>query len=120
MDVMAEHPELWTERTPAPRHLFDRAPAFGLAGEVERLSQEAAPDPVPLEPRKPPRERGPFLTYLCLPWSYGDRRRGDRWRRMQCRRRRHEMTGGHPMQVGGDITFIERRCRWCGAEAEPR
>jgi len=28
------------------------------------------------------------------------------------------MAGGHTMQLGSSIVFIERRCRWC--EAEPR
>ena len=113
---MAEHPELWTEKTPAPRHLFDRVPAFGLARDAERLPLEVA-EPEPVEPSKPPRDRGPFVTFLCLPWSYGERDPGARWHRLQCRWWRHEMSGGHPMQLSGTVVFIERRCRWCGTEA---
>lgn len=94
---MADHPELWTERTPAP--------------------YEAPADPDPDSVPKPGRERGPFLTYLCLPWSYGDRERRQFWRRLRCRRRRHEMGGGEIMQLDGAVVFIERRCRWCGADA---
>jgi hypothetical protein len=67
-------------------------------------------------PPPPPPERGPFVTYLCMPWSYGDSDTlADKWRRLRCRRGRHEISGGHLMQVGGSETFIERRCRWCGA-----
>lgn len=111
---MAEHPELWTERTPE-RHLFDRAPAFGLAGEAQRLPLELPPDPEPAAPSKPRRERGPVVTYLCLPWSYSDTSPGDRWQRVKCRFGRHAMSGGHAMQVNGDVVYIERRCRWCDA-----
>jgi hypothetical protein len=98
---MAEHPELWTERTPAPYE--------ATADAVT----ETDTGPVP----KGGRERGPFLTYLCLPWSYGDRERRHLWRRLRCRRRRHEMEGGEIMQLDGAVVFIERRCRWCGADA---
>ena len=113
---MAEHPELWTEKTPEPRYLFDRAPTFGLARDVERLPQEVPPAPIPSSPRKPRRERGPFLTYLALPWSYGDGDTGEFWHRVRCRLGRHAMSGGHAMQLGGTLVYIERRCRWCGAE----
>ncbi len=82
---VAELPELWTAPTPEP------------------------------DTRKPPRERGPFLTYLLLPWSYGDGDSGERWHRVQCFVGRHGMGGGHTMQVDGEVVFIERRCRWCGA-----
>lgn len=112
---MAEDLEPWTERTPVPRTLFDRAPTFGLAREAERLSAEgAAPVDLEREPRPPRRERGPFVTYMQMPWSYGDHGAGDRWRRARCRWGRHRMCGGDTMQVGGETVFIERRCRWCG------
>lgn len=115
--VMVEHPERWTARTPAPRHLFDRAPTFGLARDAERPAEEVPAARTTIDPRKPPRERGPFLSALWLPWSYGDRDTGDRWHRMKCRRRHHEMGGGYTVQLGGTVVFIDRRCRWCGAEA---
>ena len=113
---MAEHPDLWTERTPE-RYLFDRTPAFGVAREVDRLAEDVVVDPEPVVPRKPTRERGPFVTYLFLPWSYGDREPGDFWHRIRCRLGRHEMCGGHTMHLDGALVFIERRCRWCDAEA---
>ena len=117
VSIMAEHPELWTERTPEQRYLFDRPPSFGLARDAERM-RDGIPPVIPRTTRrKPRRERGPFVTYLRLPWSYGDRSAGDVWHRMQCMRRRHEMMGGHTMQLGSDVVFIERQCRWCGAEA---
>ena len=114
---MAEHPELWTERTPERRYLFDRAPRFGLARDAERLGEEVPPVPPTTSTWKGRRERGPFLTYLRLPWSYGDRNATDLWHRVQCRRRRHQMSGGHTVQLGSTVVFIERSCRWCGAEA---
>lgn len=112
---MAEHPELWTERTPEQRYLFDRVPTFGAAHDAE-LMRNGHP-PAPRAPRKPRRERGPFVTYLRLPWSYGDRGPGDRWHRVQCRLGRHVMAGGHTMQLGSSMVYVERTCRWCGAES---
>ncbi|HTJ75161.1 MAG TPA: hypothetical protein VL337_07325 [Acidimicrobiales bacterium] len=113
---MAKDLERWTERTP------DRAPTFGLAREAELLplpvpvpapepTEDADALPAPSEP-----EHGPFLAHLLLPWSYGDHDTlADKWRRLRCRRGRHEMIGGQTMQVGGSVTFLERRCRWCEA-----
>ncbi len=113
---MAEYPELWTERTAEERYLFDRPPSFGLARDAERMRDGIAPLIPRAAPRKRRRQRGPFVTFLRLPWAYGDRSAGDVWHRVQCRWRRHEMTGGHTMQLGSEVVFIERRCRWCGAE----
>ena len=112
---MAEDLERWTQRAP-------QRVSFGLAREAE-----LQPLPAPSEPpadeddsdlaTDPEPERGAFLTYLLLPWSYGDHDTiADKWRRLRCRRGRHEMAGGHTMQLGGSMTFIERSCRWCGAE----
>ncbi len=99
---MADHLELWTapDDEPAP---------VELTAPVELA-----------DAGKRPRERGPFLTYLNMPWSYGDRAPSDRWHRLQCRLGRHDMWGGHPMQVDGAIVFIERQCRWCDAGASPQ
>jgi hypothetical protein len=112
---MAEHLELWTERTP------ERVARPNRAEQVVRMRETALETletlEAPVAPRKPRRERGPFVTYLRLPWSYGDRERTDVWRRIQCRLRRHEMRGGEHVQLSGEVIFIERRCRWCGADA---
>ena len=110
---MAEYPELWTEKTPEKRHLYDVVPTFGAAHDAELMRNGHPPAPRP--PRPPRRERGPFITYLRLPWSYGDRSPGDFWRRVQCRRGRHVMGGGHTMQLGSSMVYVERTCRWCGA-----
>lgn len=114
---MAEHPELWTERT--PERLSDRTPALGVSHELARIREETPPDDPPPPSPEPRRQRGPFVTYLFLPWSYGegDRQPGESWHRMKCRLRRHQMTGGHMVQVGGESVFLERTCRWCGTEA---
>ncbi len=114
---MAELQQRRTERTPEHRDRSARAPTFGLSRHAELLPE------VPLELARteaaaPRRELGPFLTYLCLPWSYGDRARGDLWHRLQCRWKRHQLDGGHVIQVGGDAVFVERRCRWCGQQPE--
>ncbi|MDQ3897968.1 MAG: hypothetical protein M3326_12135 [Actinomycetota bacterium] len=93
---MAELPEVWTEQTPA--------------------AEDAAPAPPTSEPPKHRRERGPFMTYLRLPWSYGDRDSGERWHRVQCRLGRHKTVGGYSMQVDSAMVFVEPRCVWCGAE----
>lgn len=113
---MAEDLERWTERTPEPSHLFNRVPTFGLARDAERICDIAPTLPIEVEPRKPRRERGPFITYLRMPWSYGDRGERDVWHRIRCRVGRHEIAGGHAMQVAGTTIFVERSCRWCGVE----
>jgi len=121
---MADLPELWTEKTPErQRSQLERAPTFGVAREAE-IYVSGPPDAQPDEQwddrptRKPRREQGPFVTYLRMPWSYGERRRSDVWRRIQCRRGRHQMSGGHTMHLDGALVFIERRCRWCEAGTE--
>jgi len=98
---MAHHLELWT----AP----DDGTAPGEMSAAELAPDSTASDDV----GKRGRERGPFLTYLGMPWSYGDRHSRDRWHRLQCRLGRHDMWGGHTMQVDGAVVFIERQCRWC-------
>jgi len=110
---MAELPELWTERTPERQHLPDLVPMTGPSADGE-----PPPEPATNQAGTDRRERGPFLTYLCLPWSYGDRTRGERWHRLQCRRNRHQVDGGHVMQLAGAAVFVERRCRWCGHQPE--
>lgn len=82
---------------------------------VHVLPAEAVELDEPVPP-SPGRGHGPFVTYLCLPWSY-DRTSGEGWHRLKCRLGRHEIAGGHTMQIGGDVVFVERRCRWC--EASP-
>jgi hypothetical protein len=114
---MAGDLERWTEKTPERQSLFDRTPAGGRAAAVQRLREEInQPSDPPAIPPKPPREWGPFMTYLQMPWSYGDRCPGDFWHRMRCRIGRHEIAGGHPMQLAGAVVFVERHCRWCGLE----
>lgn len=113
---MADHPELWTEKTPERRYLFDRVPTFGVAQEAERMRQGQPPPPRVQRRRRPRRERGPFVTYMRVPWSYSDRNVADTWYRVRCRFGRHEIHGGHVMQLGSTSVFVERRCRWCGAE----
>lgn len=117
MADIAERRQRWTERTAERRDRSARAPTFRLSRPAESLP-EVPPELAPTEAAAPGRELGPFLTYLCLPWSYGDRARGDLWHRLQCRRQRHQIDGGQVMQVGGDAVFVERRCRWCGHQPE--
>jgi hypothetical protein len=111
---MADHPELWTEKTPEPKYLFDRVPTFGVANEAEKMRMGVPPPPRVARTRKRRRERGPFVTYMRVPWSYSDHNAADTWHRMRCRLGRHEIHGGHVMQLGSATVFVERRCRWCG------
>lgn len=112
---MAELPERWTDRTPERHSSFDLEPASGRAEQVQRLRDELAADQESAAVPEPPgREWGPFMTCLQMPWSYGDRGPGDFWHRIRCRVGRHEISGGHPMQLDGAVVFIERHCRWCG------
>ena len=104
--LMADHLELWT----APED---------MTASVEVAADSPDPGSTTADAGKRRRARGPFLTYLGMPWSYGDRDSSDRWHRLQCRRGRHEMHGGHTMQVDGAVVFIERQCRWCDAGASP-
>jgi hypothetical protein len=122
---MADDLELWSDRAPVRRPPSSVAPRFGLSRSAELVQQRvaaAAETETETETEEevaapePRRERGPFVTYLLLPWSYGDRSPGDAWHRMKCRAGRHVITGGHTMQVGGEAVFVERRCRWCGVE----
>ena len=113
---MAEYPELWTETRPEERYLFDRAPTFGVAREAERMREGVPPVSRARTPHRRRRQRGPFVTYMRLPWSYSDRNVGDVWHRVRCRLGRHEIRGGHTMQLGSAVVFVERRCRWCGVE----
>jgi hypothetical protein len=115
---MAELPELWSDRTPEKRYLYGQEPSFGAARDAERMRHGLPPEPF-VRTRKPRRERGPFVTYMRLPWSYGDRDRGpsDAWHKMRCWRGRHEMAGGSTMQLGSTVVFIDRQCRWCGSPA---
>jgi hypothetical protein len=115
LGAVAEELERWTERTPEWQSLFDRTPAIELSREVARLQHElaTAADPPALPPK---REWGPFMTSLLMPWSYGDRAPGDFWHHMLCRVGRHEIAGGHSMQLAGTVVFVERQCRWCGLE----
>lgn len=114
---MAEDLERWTEKTPEKRYLFDQVPTFGLARDAELMRQGVPPARRVAKKRR--RERGPFVTYLRMPWSYGDRSPSDLWRQVQCRRGHHVMSGGHTMQLGSAAVFVERQCRFCGAGAEP-
>ena len=113
---MADYPELWTEKTPERRYLFDQVPTFGLAHDAEKMRQGVPPPIRAARTGKRRRERGPFVTHMRLPWSYGDHTAVDTWHRMRCRLGRHEIRGGHTMQLGSAMVFVERRCRWCGAE----
>ena len=115
---VGEELELRGETTPARPSTLDGTQRFGLARAAELVPDEPPPEAPParsLLARR--REPGPFMTYLCLPWSYGERDSFARWHRLRCRLGRHDVVGGHVMQLGGDDVFVERQCRWCGAAA---
>lgn len=117
---MAELPDgqsdLLPLRPPVARQLYDRPHAYGVARELERMKEGFAPPPrTPrIPPRRERRRRGPWATFRR--WSTSrDRGPADVWHRMRCRMGRHEMRGGHQMQLGSRYVFVERRCVWCDA-----
>lgn len=116
---MAELPELRSDRRPAPppppAPLYGRPASFGVARDLELMKQGALPPRVP----RPPRQ-----TRLPLGRIEGRPRRGSRetgaaelWHRLLCRLGRHDMRGGHQLQLGSEFVFVERRCRWCDRPA---
>ena len=117
---MAEVPELRFHPVPQralpPRQLYDKPHAYGVAQELERIKQGYRPPPRPprIRTRSHRARRGPWAAFRR--WS-ANRERGpaDLWHRLRCRTGHHEMRGGHQMQLGSRVVFIERRCKWCDA-----
>ena len=117
--MMAELPDvrssLLPTHPPAPRQLYDRPHAYGVARDLEHIKQGFVPPPrTPRIQRRPRREWGPWAAFRR--WSATrERGPGDVWHRIRCRMGRHEMRGGHQMQLGSRYVFVERRCVWCDA-----
>jgi hypothetical protein len=120
-EEMADVPELRFHPVPhqpaPPRQLYDRAHAYGVAQELERIKQGFVPPPrtprISTRDRRR-RHRGPLGAFRR--WSAGrDRGPADLWHRFRCRTGHHEMRGGHQMQLGSRMVFVERRCKWCDA-----
>lgn len=121
---MAELPERRTDQLPtrplAPAPLFGHAPAFGVAHDLDLMKQGALP---PRTPRPQSRRHQAAVAAYGQPrgrrmrtwWASRDRGPGDLWHRVLCRFGRHEMRGGHQLQLGSRFVFVERRCQWCGA-----
>ena len=115
---MAELPEvrspLLPQRPPEPRQLYDRPHAYGVARELERMKAGVVPPPRTPRTRTRRERRGPWASFRR--WSASrDRGPADAWHRIRCRMGRHEMRGGHQMQLGSRFVFVERRCMWCDA-----
>lgn len=108
---MAEHPELWKDRTPESRPLFDHKHSFGVAREAER-AREAIASSSGLQQSNGHRQ-GVAFPALHRPWANGEGRLSNFWHRVKCRSGRHEIQGGHSIQIGSDLVFFPRRCRWC-------
>ena len=111
---------------------------FGVAAELDRAQKAPArnrPDaPPPDGTRYHPLDhrvwqcrararRGPIrgrtLSHLRFWWASCDRRPGDMWHRLRCRRGHHEIRGGQQMQLGSKFVHVERCCVWCGAKPPP-
>jgi hypothetical protein len=121
---MAELPQLRSDRRPAfpppPAPLFGQPPSFGVAHDLELLKHGALP-PRPPRPgrsrrrgREGARRQWP-LSGVRRWWASRDRRPSDLVHRVLCRVGRHDMRGGHQMQLGSTFVHVERRCQWCGA-----
>jgi hypothetical protein len=119
--VVAELPELWSDKTPErpspPRQLYDRPHAYGVARDLERIKEGFVPPP--RTPRVQPRSRrartGPPGSFRRW-WAGRNSGPVDLWRRVRCRTGHHDIRGGHQMQLGSRFVLIERRCIWCDAE----
>jgi hypothetical protein len=116
---VAELPELRFERSPAPppppAPLFGRPANFGVARDLELMKQGALPPRTP----RPPRETRLPLRRIT-PRSRRSRREtgaADLWHRVLCRYGRHDIRGGHQLQLGSEFVYVERRCRWCDKPA---
>lgn len=112
---MAEEPEPGLGKSSERRERLSRA-SLGLTRSANVVPPDVAPGAA--EPDTGDRP-GSFMTYLCLPWSYGDRNAGEARHRLQCRMGHHDIAGGHTMHLDGDVVFVERRCRWCGGGPAP-
>ncbi|MDQ4068173.1 MAG: hypothetical protein M3203_01640 [Actinomycetota bacterium] len=115
---MADLPDvrspLLPQRPPPPRQLYDRPHAYGVARDLERMKEGFVPPPrTPrIQPRSP--RGGPWASFRR--WAATrERGPGALWHRLRCRMGRHEMRGGHQMQLGSSFVFVERRCVWCDA-----
>jgi hypothetical protein len=119
--VVAELPELWSDRLPErpapPRQLYDRPHAYGVGKELERMKEGFVPPP--RTPRVQPRGRrgrsGPRGSLRGW-WAARDNRPVDVWHRVRCRTGHHDIRGGGQMQLGSRFVLVERRCIWCDAE----
>ncbi len=124
---MAEHPDARSTTPPGYR--------FGVAAEIDRgvRARSQRPGPPPASPRSHPLDhrfwqcrarartapiRGRTWAHLTAGWASRDRHTASLWRRIKCRRGRHEVRGGQQMQLGSRYVNVERCCVWCGAKPE--
>lgn len=106
---MANAPQLQPDLLPVavarPAQLFGHAHTYGVAHELERLSQGHVPPPRAPRARvrrtRPRRPSGPLRRWWAASGPV------DIWHRVQCR------AGRHNLRFAGG----ERRCRWCDAPA---
>jgi hypothetical protein len=123
LTLVAELPELRSERVPArpdpPAPLFGQPPAFGVARDLELMKRGELAPRVPRPPRRsrlpmPGAEpRGRFRGR----WATRQTGPADLWHRILCRYGRHDMRGGHQLQLGSEFVYVERRCQWCDKAA---
>jgi hypothetical protein len=104
----------------APEPRYGRTHNFGVARDLELFKQGALPPRPTNASRRASaralRDRRPGPRTGVRGWV-ASREVGpsDLWHRAQCRLGRHEMRGGHQMQLGSRYVHVERRCQWCGA-----
>ena len=123
---------------PDPRAATPPSRRFGVAAELDRIQKALPPARPesrsadgsrthPLDHRiwqcRSRARRGPIKgrawAHVRFWWAATDARPGDLWRRMRCRRGRHEIRGGQQMQLGSRFVNVERCCVWCGVKPPP-
>jgi hypothetical protein len=91
-----------------------------VARDLELMKQGALAPRTPTPPRQSrlrrarPKELRPGIRGR---WSSRDTGPADLWHRLMCRFGRHDIRGGHTMQLGSEFVYVERRCQWCDTPA---
>lgn len=112
---MAEYPDVWKDPTAERRPLFGHEHAFGVSADVERARQNvvSAAERATTARREREHKEPALVRIVCSRRGGGDKGLSALFHRINCRRGHHEIHGGHALQLGAEVVFVARRCRWC-------